>query len=35
VLITFCALVFVKGLGVPMPLFGPLLEPILGSRFVG
>ena len=35
VLITFCSLVFVKGLGVPMPLFGPLLEPILGSRFVG
>jgi hypothetical protein len=35
VLIAFCALVFVKGLGVPMPLFGPLLEPILGSRFVG
>jgi hypothetical protein len=35
VLVTFCALVFVKGLGVPMPLFGPLLEPILGSRIAG
>ena len=35
VLITFCALVFVKGLGVPMPLFGPLLEPVLGPQLVG
>jgi len=30
-LITFCALVFVKGLGVPMPLLGSWLEPTLGD----
>jgi hypothetical protein len=35
VLIVFCSLVFVKGLGVPMPLFGPWLEPLLGSGIVG
>jgi hypothetical protein len=34
-LIVFCALVFVKGLGVPMPLFGPWLEPLLGSGLAG
>jgi hypothetical protein len=34
-LVVFCALVFVKGLGVPMPLFGPLLEPLLGSGLAG
>jgi len=34
-LIVFCALVFVKGLGVPMPLFGPWLEPLLGSGIAG
>ena len=28
VLITFCALVFVKGLGVPMPLIGGWLAPL-------
>ena len=26
-LVVFCSLVFVKGLGVPMPLFGSWLEP--------
>jgi hypothetical protein len=26
-LIAFCSLVFVKGLGVPMPLVGTVLEP--------
>jgi hypothetical protein len=30
-LIAACALVFVKGLGVPMPLLGRWLEPILGN----
>ena len=30
-LIAVCALVFVKGLGVPMPLLGAWLEPVLGS----
>jgi hypothetical protein len=30
-LIAFCALVFVKGLGVPMPLLGTWLEPWLGA----
>jgi hypothetical protein len=30
-LITACALVFVKGLGVPMPLLGSWLEPHLGD----
>ncbi len=30
-LIALCALVFVKGLGVPMPLLGYWLEPILGD----
>ena len=30
VLIAFCALVFVKGLGVPMPLIGSWLEPVVG-----
>jgi putative tricarboxylic transport membrane protein len=34
-LIIFCSLVFVKGLGVPMPLFGPWLEPLLGSGIAG
>jgi hypothetical protein len=34
-LIAFCSLVFVKGLGVPMPLFGPWLEPLLGSGLAG
>jgi hypothetical protein len=34
-LVAFCALVFVKGLGVPMPLFGPWLEPLLGSGMAG
>jgi hypothetical protein len=34
-LIVFCSLVFVKGLGVPMPLFGPWLEPLLGSGIAG
>lgn len=29
-LIVFCALVFVKGLGVPMPIVGPWLEPYAG-----
>jgi Tripartite tricarboxylate transporter TctB family len=29
-LLAFCSLVFVKGLGVPMPLVGPWLEPYLG-----
>jgi hypothetical protein len=29
-LVCFCALVFVKGLGVPMPLLGSWLEPTLG-----
>lgn len=29
-LIVFCALVFVKGLGVPMPIVGPWLELFLG-----
>jgi Tripartite tricarboxylate transporter TctB family len=29
-LVIFCALVFVKGLGVPMPLLGARLEPIVG-----
>jgi hypothetical protein len=29
-LIVFCALVFVKGLGVPMPIIGPWLEPYAG-----
>lgn len=29
-LITFCGLVFVKGLGVPMPIIGPWLEPYAG-----
>ena len=28
-LILFCVVVFVKGLGVPMPIFGSLLEPYL------
>ena len=28
-LITFCAVVFVKGLGVPMPIVGPWIEPLL------
>jgi hypothetical protein len=30
-LIVFCAIVFVKGLGVPMPLLGSWLEPVLGD----
>lgn len=30
-LIAFCAAVFVKGLGVPMPLLGTWLEPVLGD----
>jgi hypothetical protein len=30
-LIVFCAVVFVKGLGVPMPLLGSWLEPVLGD----
>jgi Tripartite tricarboxylate transporter TctB family len=34
-LIVFCSLVFVKGLGLPMPLFGPWLEPLLGSGLAG
>src|SRR5215217_3174244 len=34
-LIAFCSLVFVKGLGVPMPLFGPWLEPLLGPGIAG
>ena len=34
-LIIFCSLGFVKGLGVPMPLFGPWLEPLLGSGIAG
>jgi hypothetical protein len=28
-LILFCVLVFVKGLGIPMPIFGKLFEPFL------
>ncbi len=28
-LVVFCSLVFVKGLGVPMPLVGPWLEPFM------
>jgi hypothetical protein len=28
-LVVFCSVVFVKGLGVPMPLVGSLLEPVL------
>ena len=34
-LVVFCALVFVKGLGVPMPLVGTWLQPltILTPRF--
>ena len=30
VLIVFCVFVFVKGLGVPMPIIGPWLEPYAG-----
>lgn len=30
-LIALCGLVFVKGLGVPMPLLGRWLEPVLGD----
>ena len=30
-LIAACALVFVKGLGVPMPLFGTWLEPLTAN----
>lgn len=30
-LIVFCAVVFVKGLGVPMPLLGSWLEPLFGD----
>jgi len=33
--IALCVLVFVYGLGVPMPAFGPWLEPLLGSRIAG
>jgi hypothetical protein len=29
-LIVCCALVFVKGLGVPIPLLGSWLDPVLG-----
>lgn len=29
-LIAACALVFVKGLGIPLPIVGPWLEPVLG-----
>lgn len=29
-LTVFCTLVFVKGLGVPMPVFGTWLEPVAG-----
>lgn len=29
-LTVFCTLVFVKGLGVPMPIFGTWLEPVAG-----
>lgn len=29
-LVAFCVLVFVKGIGVPMPIVGPWLEPLLG-----
>ena len=29
-LLAFCTLVFVKGLGVPMPILGSTLEPIIG-----
>ena len=31
-LIAFCSLVFVKGLGVPMPLVGYWFDPLLGDR---
>jgi hypothetical protein len=30
-LVGLCALIFVKGLGVPMPLLGSWLEPLLGN----
>jgi Tripartite tricarboxylate transporter TctB family len=32
-LIVVCTLVFVKGLGVPMPILGSWLEPVLGPIF--
>ncbi len=33
-LITFCSLVFVKGLGIPMPLLGTWIEPYAGPLAV-
>jgi hypothetical protein len=34
-LVVFCSLVFVKGLGVPMPLFGSWLQPIMPAWLSG
>ena len=34
-LVAFCSLVFVKGLGVPMPLVGSWLAPMMPSGFGG
>jgi len=34
-LIAFCSLLFVIGLGVPMPLIGSALQPFLPARFGG
>lgn len=33
-LILFCVLVFVKGLGVPLPIFGSVFEPFLPSWLI-
>ena len=35
VLVVFCSLVFVKGLGVPMPLVGSWLQPIMPAWLGG
>ena len=35
VLVVFCSLVFVKGLGVPMPLVGFWLQPIMPAWLAG
>jgi len=34
-LVVFCSVVFVKGLGVPMPLFGSWLQPIMPAWLAG
>jgi hypothetical protein len=34
-LVIFCSVVFVKGLGVPMPLVGSWLEPVLPAALGG